>query len=471
MSLQSKAFVSHPKFAVVGHPNKGKSSIVASLAMDDTVHISNTPGTTTKKRSFPLMVDGKVLYELFDTPGFQRARAVLAWLKAQEKVSADERHTVVEAFIEAHKHNPKFNDEIELLTPIMQGAGIIYVVDASKPYGPEYETEMEILRWTGQPSMALLNQIDQSDYSSQWKRALGHYFKMVRTYHPMQATLEEHLSILESMAQLKEEWIAPLKASIVCFEEAYTHKVEQSSHLMAQLLYQALSLVEKKRLSNKEMTQEEKEALTHSYKERLKTLELHTQEKIKHIWNHSHLETEFSQLSLHNVDLFSQESASIFGLSKKELLVTGVTSGAVTGAGIDLLFAGHTLLVGGVIGAVVGGVGAYLGFEELSEVKVLGRKLGDYTLSIGPMKNKNFPYILLGRIVWYTTKVMQHSHAKRHKVDFSMDVSFKERWLDEALQRKLEKYHKQFRSKKALEPEALKAYAKMLDNTLKALVK
>ena len=66
----------HPKFAVVGHPNKGKSSIVSSLAMDDSVQISDIPGTTTKSRSFPLIVDGKILYELLDTPGFQRARYV-----------------------------------------------------------------------------------------------------------------------------------------------------------------------------------------------------------------------------------------------------------------------------------------------------------------------------------------------------------------------------------------------------------
>ena len=170
-SRRQTAFV-HPKFAVVGHPNKGKSSIVSALSMDDSVQISDTPGTTTKKRSFPLKVDGKTLYELFDTPGFQRARRVLAWLE-QHDVSADKKYEVVQMFINEHKDDPKFNDEIELLEPIMNGAGIIYVVDGSKPYGEEYEAEMEILRWTGQPSMALINHIDESDYSEEWKRALG----------------------------------------------------------------------------------------------------------------------------------------------------------------------------------------------------------------------------------------------------------------------------------------------------------
>ncbi len=80
---------SYPKFAVVGHPNKGKSSIVSTLALDNTVQVGNTPGTTQVKRSFPLRVDNRVVYELFDTPGFQRARRVLAWLQEHEPVIGD----------------------------------------------------------------------------------------------------------------------------------------------------------------------------------------------------------------------------------------------------------------------------------------------------------------------------------------------------------------------------------------------
>ncbi len=60
---------------VVGHPNKGKSSIVSTLALDDSVQIGNIPGTTQVKRSFsPKRFDGKRLYmELFDYPqGFSK---------------------------------------------------------------------------------------------------------------------------------------------------------------------------------------------------------------------------------------------------------------------------------------------------------------------------------------------------------------------------------------------------------------
>ncbi len=459
----------HPKFAVVGHPNKGKSSIVSALAMDDTVQISDTPGTTHKQRSFPLRVDGKVLYELIDTPGFQRARQVLAWLESHD-VSADKKHEVVQAFIHEHQDEPRFNDEIELLKPIMDGAGIIYVVDASKPYGEEYEAEMEILRWTGQPSMALINHIDEADYTADWKRALEHYFKMVRTFNPMQTDVAQHISILESMAQLKEEWIVPVKASIRHFEQYQRQMLVQSSRAITKLIYDALHHVETLTFKGEDATEDEKTDIAQKYKEKLRLYETHTQARVENIWNHNHLSKEEAMLSFDTLDLFSKEAASVFGLTRKELMITGATSGAVTGAGIDLLFLGHTLFLGGVVGAAVGGVGAYFGFEELSEVKVLGKTLGKKYLQMGPMENRNFPYILLGRAIYHATTIASLSHAKREELTLTMDSSFKDKWLDEETRKTLEGYHKRFRSGDVVEAEVLAEYEEVVMGILEGLI-
>ena len=462
--------LTHPKFAVVGHPNKGKSSIVAALAMDDSVQISDTPGTTTKQRSFPLKVDGKVVYELFDTPGFQRARRVLAWLEKHE-VSADKKQDIVQAFINEHKDDAQFNDEVQLLEPIMAGAGIIYVVDGSKPYGAEYEAEMEVLRWTGQPSMALINHIDDADYTPEWKRALEQYFKMVRTFNPMQTSLTQHMNILESMAQLKEKWIVPIKSSMKLFKSYHEQMLERSASLVTRLVYESTSLVEKFGFSTEDASDEDKEQIEHNYKNRLRELENQTQDKIEQVWNHDHLQIEQENLTFEGMDLFSEETASVFGLTQKELIVTGATSGAVTGAGIDLLFVGHTLLLGSAIGAVVGGVGAYFGFTELSEVKVLGRTLGKKYLQMGPMENRNFPYILLGRALYHTSKVSKRSHAVRGVAELDMDASFKDKWLDDDLRKSLEKYHKIFRSGKEVEVEVLKEYEVLIMGILQGLIR
>lgn len=460
---------SHPKFAVVGHPNKGKSSIVSALALDDSVQISDTPGTTVKKRSFPLIVDGKVLYELFDTPGFQRARKVLAWLE-KHQVSADKKTEVVQAFINQYKEDGRFSDEIELLEPIMNGAGIIYVVDGSKPYGEEYEAEMEILRWTGQPSMALINHIDASDYSEEWKRALAQYFKMIRTFNPMQINRDQHVSILESMAQLKEEWIAPIKASIKLFERYKEQMLERSAALLARLVYESVSMVVQRTFKTEEASIEDKDQIESEYKKRLRDLEVTMQKNIEKVWSHEHLKKEGRVLAFEGMDLFSEETASVFGLTRKELMITAATSGAVTGAGIDLLFAGHTLLLGGAIGAIIGGTGAYFGFDELSEIKVLGQSLGKRYLEIGPMKNRNFPYILLGRAIYHTIQVARISHATREVLEIEMDKTFTKKWLDETLRKSLEQFHNKFRSGKELDPKELEAYELLILNTLKRFI-
>ena len=43
-----------PQFAIVGHPNKGKSSIVSTLARDSSVGISQQSGTTAHNPVFSL---------------------------------------------------------------------------------------------------------------------------------------------------------------------------------------------------------------------------------------------------------------------------------------------------------------------------------------------------------------------------------------------------------------------------------
>ena len=45
------------EIAIIGHPNEGKSSVLSTLAEDDSVRISPYPGETTVCRSFPVMID------------------------------------------------------------------------------------------------------------------------------------------------------------------------------------------------------------------------------------------------------------------------------------------------------------------------------------------------------------------------------------------------------------------------------
>jgi GTPase Era involved in 16S rRNA processing len=453
--------IKYPKFAVVGHPNKGKSSIVSTLAFDSSVQIGDTPGTTQVKRSFPLKVDNKIVYELFDTPGFQRARQILAWLEEHKPTSANKRVDVVKTFISKHRDNPKFRDEIELLEPILEGAGIIYVVDASKPYGAEYEIEMEILRWCGQPSMAILNLIGDEDYRDDWTRALGQYFRLVRTFNPIKAKFSDHISLLESMAQLNEEWTDSIKSAIAILENLHKQKIEQTIDVIVDYIIKSLSYVYTQKIKGQEATEQEKSKAKERYKAKLTRNEKKLEKDIESIWQHLGIEKEKKELALDTIGLFSKQSASIFGLTQKELIITGASAGAIGGLGIDLAFGGGTMFLASLIGGAVGGVGAVVGFDNLYEVKVLGRKIGKRELTIGPMQNINFPYILLGRAIYYAQAISNRSHAIRDTLKMDNDFQL-ENIFDSESRKELEKVHNKLRSKEKLSDDMIKEYRKVI---------
>ncbi|MDO6749912.1 hypothetical protein, partial [Gilvimarinus sp. 1_MG-2023] len=81
----------------------------------------------------------------------------------------------VQDFVTEQRHaaSSRFQDEIELLQPILDGAGIIYVVDGSLPYSPEFEAEMTILQCTGQPRKALINPIVGAAHVEEWQNSLS----------------------------------------------------------------------------------------------------------------------------------------------------------------------------------------------------------------------------------------------------------------------------------------------------------
>ncbi len=454
----------HPKFAVVGHPNKGKSSIVSTLALDDSVAISSVPGTTARQRAFPLRIDGQTLYELIDTPGFQRPRAVLAWLE-KEDVPAHRKADRVRRFIHEHRDDPRFHDEIELLTPVMEGAGILYVIDGSKPYGPEYEAEMEILRWTGRPSMALINLIGETDHVQEWKQALGHYFRMVRVFNPMRAGFPQMTALLESMAQLREEWTAPVKRAIGIFEAYQRRKIDDSAAQIAELELSVLGHVETMPIRGGRASEQERKKAEERYRGALRRKEEQAFRKIAETWNHLRIEGEAPPL-FDSLDLFSKESTSLFGLRKKELIVTGVAGGALAGSGVDLALGGGSLMLGSALGAVAGGAGAALGFGKLAQVKVLGQAIGRRRLQVGPVRDRNFPFVLLRRALYYTQEVANRPHADRRKIVLEDAELLGGEWLDGGTKRRLDALHRKMASDAAVKEETVRRYRDLVRTIL-----
>lgn len=410
--------VGPPVFVVVGHVNRGKSSIVSTLAADESVRIESTPGTTRRCRSYPMRLGGQTLYVLVDTPGFERARHMLAWLRERETGTAD-RRALVRRFIDEHAATGQYEQEIELLRPVLNGGAILYVVDGSIPFNPGHEAEMEILRWTAQPRMALINPIGPvgpGDHVAQWRAVLDQYFSIVRVFNAHQAGFEQRIRLLETLRELSEDWRPAIEHAIVALREGRRHDRRESALIIAEMMADMLGLVEEKRLNVGEPIEPRRGELAERFHDRLRRREQSARSALLQIYSHDRLEVREDDLESVGGDLFDLSTWSRLGLGRGQLAATSAAMGAAVGGSIDFMVAGHSFMLGTVIGGAIGGASSWLAWDRLTQVRVLGQALGGPLLRIGPIGEPNFPWVLLDRALLYHEAVAGRAHAKRDPI-------------------------------------------------------
>jgi hypothetical protein len=401
-----------PVFAVVGHPNKGKSSLVSTLARDLSVGVGPDPGTTRRARAFPMRVEGRTLYTLVDTPGFQRARAALSWMRANEADAAS-RPAVVARFLRIHADADLFHDEVELLRPIVEGAGIIYVVDGATPYGPEYEAEMEILRWTGRPSMAIINPIGEPRHVDTWRDALGQFFRIVRVVDVLLAPFEQQLGLLRAFGQLREDWQVPLEEAAEALLAQRQSQRRDAARLIAEMIAAALSYQETRDLGSDIPTAGPARELEERYRNNLRRIERQARTQVEWLYGYKDLDREETDFELLEADLLASETWLVFGLKRRDLIALGAVGGAVTGGMVDASLLGSSFFAGTLLGGLAGGAAGYLSASKLAEVKVLHQPLGGRRLRCGPTRNVQFPFVLLGRARLHHALLEARTHAQR----------------------------------------------------------
>lgn len=402
-----------PELCVVGHPNRGKSSIVSTLTENDQVRIDPESGTTRQADKFEFCLQGQPLLKLVDTPGFQRARQLLEWLTA-ETVSPGDRPARVRAFLDRPEHLSRFPDEVALLSPIMAGAGILYVVDASQPPSAMDEAEMEILRWTGQPRMAIINPIEAEDYTELWRRTLGQFFQWVRLFNPLSASLSARRALLRAMGELVPDWSQPMQRLIQGLEARDRQRLADASESLAaywceQLLYrQGL-----KPLSGA-TGRLQAEA---GFRAVLDDREAAFFRQLRQAWGHvgTQVQTQ-SQWELDAEQLMNTEVWYLWGLKQRDLLWVSGSAGAATGLLVDLGLGGSSLMAGAISGGVIGSVGGWLSARQLP-----GKRLGWLPLAreqryLGPVRHPNFPLVAMARALTFTRQLWLKPHAERSAI-------------------------------------------------------
>jgi len=412
-----------PRFAVVGRVNKGKSSVIASLIENDAVKISPRPGTTTECVRYDVEVDDRVLFSVIDTPGFEDAPRALHWIKQREVTAADRVQRVRE-FVRAFERTDEFVEERRLLQPILDGAAILYVVNGDEPYRENYETEMEVLRYTGQPAMALINRGESGSHIDEWLRALNQYFKLVRLFDAHSVTWENRRKLLEAFATLEPSWERSISEALEALQVQQERRQYQVANVIADMLVDALSLNLTAGLPDERALPYEKPRLERAFHDKLRSIENKAHQKIATVYLHrlDHWSPETAiELGSHE-DLFAKETWDVMGLSPRALLTLTVVTGAAAGGAIDAAVGFASALTGTLIGGLSGlGVGVYeltrryaRASNVVEQAKAIMRPSEHaYRVRVGPHPSLNFPFVLLARSLDHFDRVRAWAHAKR----------------------------------------------------------
>ncbi|MCB9528958.1 MAG: GTPase/DUF3482 domain-containing protein [bacterium] len=414
-----------PVFAVVGRVNKGKSSVVATLAEDPAVAIAPRPGTTRTATRFPVAVDGRVLFELVDTPGFEEADRALAWLKA-EAVSPAERPARVRHFVDAHAGTDDFIEERTLLAPILRGASILYVVDGAHPYRPNHQAEMEILRWTGRPGMALINRTGDGDHTETWRAALKQSFDVVRVFDAHHASFAERIALFRAFRALDDDAGPALEAAIDALLAERRRRRAEAAHEITDLLVDATTLTLTETAPDQADLAGRRAELEARFHARLRDREQAARRRVEQLYHHRATWTEGElDRPVFDEDLFAERTWQQLGLTDGQIIAATTSAGAAVGGAIDAAVGGASFLAGTAIGAAVGLFGglARLGRRYATatpgeRAADLGRRLttpGGRPYRIGPHQNPNFPFILLDRALLHYTDVAARAHARQDR--------------------------------------------------------
>jgi hypothetical protein len=399
-----------PEFAIVGHPNEGKSSVLSTLAEDDSVRISATPGETVVCQPFPVLIDGREIIRFVDTPGFQHPREILHQL---QNLQADTGN-IITALRKKNADNPELRQDMELLLPLTQGAGIIYVVDGSRPVRSVDRAEMEILRLTGLPRMAILNSKDpDTDYLEQWKEEFRKTFNVFRLFNAHRATYAERIALLESLKHIDQDRQATLDTVIAAFKKDWAQRNLSCAGIITDMLAECLSYTLVRNLVDAADEERLQADMRQAYEKNIRKIESRAYLRIRSLFKHNIFNYDLPTQSILHEDLFSDSTWKFLGLSRNQQIAVASLGGAGIAAALDAATLGTSFGLFSVLGGLAGATWAALGGKALAETKVLGIPLGERKMQIGPVKSIQFLYILLDRSLIYYSHIINWAHGRR----------------------------------------------------------
>ena len=406
-----------PVFAIVGQPNEGKTTLIATLAEDDRAPIGPNPGTTRRLIRYSVRADDAEIMVLFDTPGFESPGACLEWLQAYQGDA-----NPAQAFVSYAKHKDLYPEECAILQPLAQGAAVIYVVDGDRePREPDRQ-EAEILRLCGVARIGVINsKRGRGKYVPQWTKLMLKDFNTLREFNACQAVFADRIELLHAAESIVPDWKDSMRKTIEALSRAWEERLENAADIMLDGMEQIIKFRAQEHFDSDAGRQRAKAKTKQAVEENVRATEQAFRAKIRKLFRHH---DDHWDLPPHlEADIFAGEVWRCLGLSKINLVIAAAVTGAAAGVLVDVLLGGGALGLAALAAGMAGGIGAWLAADravrfKLPKVKlgpfsVLGNPLGGTYVEAGIENRSKLPGILLDRMLLFILNAASWAHGKR----------------------------------------------------------
>ncbi|MHC4947925.1 MAG: GTPase/DUF3482 domain-containing protein [Planctomycetota bacterium] len=349
------------RVAVVGHTNTGKTSLLRTLTRDPEFgEVSPSPAQTRHVEGTALLVGGRPLLELYDTPGLEDSIGLLDLLETLRGDRRVEGIEIVRQFLDSDAARARFAQEAKALRQVLAGDVALYVIDARDRVLGKHRDELEILARCARPVVPVLNFTASPDArTGVWREHLARAnMHAVAEFDTVVLDELGEQRLFEKMRTLLDAHAATLDALIDDRRRHRAALVRGSAALVAELLLDVAAYVAVVPLDERDVLL----AATDRMRDAVRRRERECVRDLLELHRFRPDDVDADQLPVDDgrwkVDLFHPEALRHYGIR------TGgaVAAGAVAGLAIDAAAGGLTLGAGAALGAALGAaVGGLLG--------------------------------------------------------------------------------------------------------------
>ena len=344
--------------AVVGHTNTGKTSLLRTLTRDFTFgEVSDRPAVTRAVSGTKLMVDGRAVAELFDTPGLEDSIGLLELLDSIDQGRRRDGVELIERFLERPEASGTFHQEARAVGQVLRSDIALYVIDARDKVMAKHRDELAILGMCARPILPVLNfTLSPEEKTDAWRAHLARVnMHAVAEFDTVVFDHVEERRLFEKIAILLDQSRGTVEALIDDRERERERLIQAAAGVVADMLIDTAGFVRLVPSDEKERQDAAREAMREVVRER----EQRCVDQLLELFRFRAEDWQTVALPIDDgrwgMDLFSPDAIKELGMKAGG----GFAAGALAGLAVDAMVGGITMgaaaITGGAIGAVLGG--------------------------------------------------------------------------------------------------------------------